>query len=278
MANPWRTYHVTDISTTVFSRWKAAVVEGSLGLDGPILSCFLDLISPFKDSFTRYTCLLVIADCRTVRMTIIVFLVDTSASMNQRTYIGTTILDTAKGAVETFMKVNVWFPYVKLSVFRRISVLCCCINWNLWYFRLDREIQTADGIVTCCWHSTNRRRTSEWVVFRLYFVDFVTDKWSIRCMDVCARFVCCSYRCLQAVVTVTTKISRELILPSALRHFCLYSGLRPALTQSIIARSGNEAGWWCILPLELFFICPVCGVPQSYMVESASIILSIQSV
>ena len=40
MANPWRTYHVTDISTTVFSCWKAAVVEGSLGLDGPILSCF----------------------------------------------------------------------------------------------------------------------------------------------------------------------------------------------------------------------------------------------
>jgi len=46
-------------------------------------------------------------------MTIIVFLVDTSASMNQRTYIGTTILDTAKGAVETFMKVNLTFPYIK---------------------------------------------------------------------------------------------------------------------------------------------------------------------
>ena len=38
-------------------------------------------------------------------MTIIVFLVDTSASMNQRTYLGTTLLDVAKGAVETFMKV-----------------------------------------------------------------------------------------------------------------------------------------------------------------------------
>lgn len=38
-------------------------------------------------------------------MTIIVFLVDTSASMNQRTYMGTTMLDVAKGAVETFMKV-----------------------------------------------------------------------------------------------------------------------------------------------------------------------------
>ena len=39
-------------------------------------------------------------------MTIIVFLVDTSASMNQRTYMGTTLLDVTKGAVETFMKVS----------------------------------------------------------------------------------------------------------------------------------------------------------------------------
>ncbi len=38
-------------------------------------------------------------------MTIIVFLVDTSGSMNQRTYSGMSLLDTAKGAVETFMKV-----------------------------------------------------------------------------------------------------------------------------------------------------------------------------
>ena len=39
-------------------------------------------------------------------MTIIVFLVDTSASMNQRTYLGTNLLDISKGAVENFMKVN----------------------------------------------------------------------------------------------------------------------------------------------------------------------------
>lgn len=39
-------------------------------------------------------------------MTIILFLVDTSASMNQRTYMGTTLLDTAKGAVETFMRIR----------------------------------------------------------------------------------------------------------------------------------------------------------------------------
>ncbi len=38
-------------------------------------------------------------------MPVLVFLVDTSASMNQRTYLGTTSLDIAKGAVETFMKV-----------------------------------------------------------------------------------------------------------------------------------------------------------------------------
>lgn len=87
-----------------------------------------DAISPFKDSFHGYTCLLVIANCKTVTMTIIVFLVDTSASMNQRTYMGTTILDTAKGAVETFMKVNLIFPCVKLSVFRRVICLYGCVK------------------------------------------------------------------------------------------------------------------------------------------------------
>ncbi|XP_005100225.1 integrator complex subunit 6 [Aplysia californica] len=37
-------------------------------------------------------------------MTIILFLVDTSASMNQRTYLGTALIDVAKAAVESFMK------------------------------------------------------------------------------------------------------------------------------------------------------------------------------
>uniref|UniRef100_A0A1I8IIJ7 VWFA domain-containing protein n=1 Tax=Macrostomum lignano TaxID=282301 RepID=A0A1I8IIJ7_9PLAT len=39
-------------------------------------------------------------------MTIIVFLMDNSASMNQRTYLGTTLLDVARGAVETLMKLR----------------------------------------------------------------------------------------------------------------------------------------------------------------------------
>ena len=39
-------------------------------------------------------------------MTIIIFLVDTSAAMNQRTYLGTSLLDIAKGAVDNFMKVG----------------------------------------------------------------------------------------------------------------------------------------------------------------------------
>ncbi|XP_076454047.1 integrator complex subunit 6-like isoform X2 [Babylonia areolata] len=43
-------------------------------------------------------------------MTIILFLVDTSASMNQRTYLGTTMLDVAKAAVETFMKIRARDP------------------------------------------------------------------------------------------------------------------------------------------------------------------------
>lgn len=47
-------------------------------------------------------------------MTIIVFLIDTSASMNQRGYLGgrPTLLDVAKGAVETFVKVSkVWWTF-----------------------------------------------------------------------------------------------------------------------------------------------------------------------
>eukprot|EP00117_Sycon_ciliatum_P008875 scpid58081/ scgid2083/ Integrator complex subunit 6; DBI-1; Protein DDX26; Protein deleted in cancer 1 len=43
-------------------------------------------------------------------MGIIVFLVDTSASMNQRTYSGVTLLDIAKGAVETFVKIRARVP------------------------------------------------------------------------------------------------------------------------------------------------------------------------
>uniref|UniRef100_A0AAY4BA07 VWFA domain-containing protein n=1 Tax=Denticeps clupeoides TaxID=299321 RepID=A0AAY4BA07_9TELE len=39
-------------------------------------------------------------------MPVIVFLIDTSASMNQRSYLGTTYLDVAKGAVETFLKLR----------------------------------------------------------------------------------------------------------------------------------------------------------------------------
>uniref|UniRef100_A0A671LV78 VWFA domain-containing protein n=1 Tax=Sinocyclocheilus anshuiensis TaxID=1608454 RepID=A0A671LV78_9TELE len=43
-------------------------------------------------------------------MPILLFLIDTSASMNQRTYLGTTFLDIAKGAVEIFMKLRARDP------------------------------------------------------------------------------------------------------------------------------------------------------------------------
>jgi hypothetical protein len=39
-------------------------------------------------------------------MTIIVFIIDSSASMYQRTYLGLTVLDVAKEAVETCLKVS----------------------------------------------------------------------------------------------------------------------------------------------------------------------------
>ncbi|KAM9321629.1 integrator complex subunit 6 [Gastrophryne carolinensis] len=43
-------------------------------------------------------------------MPILLFLLDTSASMNQRSHLGTTYLDIAKGAVETFMKLRARDP------------------------------------------------------------------------------------------------------------------------------------------------------------------------
>ncbi|XP_062281339.1 integrator complex subunit 6 [Scomber scombrus] len=46
----------------------------------------------------------------TFKMPILLFLLDTSASMNQRTYLGTTYLDVAKGAVEVFMKLRARDP------------------------------------------------------------------------------------------------------------------------------------------------------------------------
>ena len=44
-------------------------------------------------------------------MGIILFLVDTSASMNQKTFLGTSYLDVAKGAIDTFMKVGCAFGF-----------------------------------------------------------------------------------------------------------------------------------------------------------------------
>ena len=59
------------------------------------------------------------------KMTIIVFLVDTSASMNQRTYLGMSLMDVAKGAVDTFLKVNLHeFDCISISRSVRDDVLC----------------------------------------------------------------------------------------------------------------------------------------------------------
>lgn len=55
-------------------------------------------------------------------MTIILFLVDTSASMNQRTYLGTSLIDIAKASVENFMKIRArdpnsrWDRYMLLTL------------------------------------------------------------------------------------------------------------------------------------------------------------------
>ena len=61
-------------------------------------------------------------------MGIILFLVDTSASMNQRTNLGTSYLDVAKGAIDTFMKVRMRalrgrvVPYVRTYRVRCVQI------------------------------------------------------------------------------------------------------------------------------------------------------------
>lgn len=52
-------------------------------------------------------------------MTIIVFLVDTSASMAMKTYMGTTVLDFARKTIEEFLKVFKFF-FFKFSSFLSI--------------------------------------------------------------------------------------------------------------------------------------------------------------
>lgn len=42
-------------------------------------------------------------------MPVILFIIDNSASMNQSTYLGTSYLDLAKGAIENFIKVELYF-------------------------------------------------------------------------------------------------------------------------------------------------------------------------
>ncbi|KAH9369739.1 hypothetical protein HPB48_007706 [Haemaphysalis longicornis] len=92
-------------------------------------------------------------------MTIIVFLVDTSASMNQRTYLGArlSVLDVAKDAVERFIKVR--------KTARRVSATAArsppCPGFSrMGAPRSARGIPPAAVIATCCSLSKSRRPTS----------------------------------------------------------------------------------------------------------------------
>ena len=92
-------------------------------------------------------------------MTIILFLVDTSSSMNQRTYLGTSLIDIAKASVETFMKVNSVAKYVS-----NLSMICSYFLKVIYAifilsFRSDLGILTADGIGICSSRSKIRLQT-----------------------------------------------------------------------------------------------------------------------
>ncbi|XP_069068587.1 integrator complex subunit 6-like [Pleurodeles waltl] len=67
-------------------------------------------------------------------MPIILFLIDTSASMNQRTYLGTSYLDIAKGAVEIFMKLRARDPCSRGDRYMLVSLddapYCIKAGWK----------------------------------------------------------------------------------------------------------------------------------------------------
>ena len=75
-------------------------------------------------------------------MTIIVFLVDTSASMNQRAYLGgrPSLLDVAKGAVETFVKVNIWLQFFILICI--LWLRCICLFNVTLFLLMDKFFKT----------------------------------------------------------------------------------------------------------------------------------------
>lgn len=91
-------------------------------------------------------------------MTIILFLIDTSSSMNQRTYIGTSLIDVAKAAVETFMKVNTFTTplnsfqnstYFYSLLFRhfidekKTKINCICFKLFLIFFLSHHKTKTS---------------------------------------------------------------------------------------------------------------------------------------
>ena len=95
-------------------------------------------------------------------MGIILFLVDTSASMNQRTFLGTSYLDVAKAAIDTFMKVRyvrgtyqflggsggftgLFGPAAQITV----AIIPSCST--------GRETQQVEGTGTCWYPSTSHR-------------------------------------------------------------------------------------------------------------------------
>lgn len=65
-------------------------------------------------------------------MTIILFLVDTSASMSQRTYLGArpTLLDVAKDAIEKFLKVSFNFLFDRSfrTSINYVIILSSCVR------------------------------------------------------------------------------------------------------------------------------------------------------
>lgn len=79
-------------------------------------------------------------------MGIILFVIDTSASMNQRTYLGTSYLDVAKVAIEMFMKVR---PHGHGQMCQAAAVTVLFSPHHLYFSSIGRVIRSVEATDTC---------------------------------------------------------------------------------------------------------------------------------
>ena len=152
-------------------------------------------------------------------MGIILFLVDTSASMNQKSYLGTSYLDVAKVAIDTFTKVRcVLHHALRVTLCRCSAVLpkhCRCC--------------TADDDLYACSSVQYRQRDPASRYDRYMLVSFDDPPNAIKvrirkCTELWPGFLCIADSALTTSVVGRDKfsINNYNMIPHKLAHLSIY--------------------------------------------------------